>query len=112
MLTEGAVCTEASALSGGDRFWLLVWQFLPVWSVVRHDPNFTWCIGRIRGKGGFGGISLSRDVLPDILIELRGAHVVERFRVHSFDQFNGKFADMSLWLVLVPLHIEKANPVW
>ena len=84
-------------------------QFGPSYAMI---PISLGALGESGGRGGFGGISLSRDVLPDILIELRGAHVVERFQVHRFDLFNGKFADMSLWLVLVPLHIEKANPVW
>ena len=53
--------------------------------------------------GGFGGIY--RDIRPDILVDLRGVHVVEHFQVHRSDFFYGKFTDMSLWLILGPLRI-------
>jgi hypothetical protein len=60
--------------------------------------------------GGFGGIS--RDILPDILIELSGVHVVEHFQVHRSDFFDERITGVSLWLILGPLRIEKTNPVW
>ena len=45
VLTEGAVCTEASALSDGDCTCSPL--ILPVWSLVGmgHDPQIVWHIG-------------------------------------------------------------------
>ena len=55
---------------------------------------------------------LSGDILPYVLVELRGVHVVERFHVHRFYLLYGKFIVVFRWFRIFIVPIEKADPSW
>ena len=106
VLTEGAVCTEASALSDGDCTCSPLCNplVLPIRTLILgQDPKHVWHIGCIRG--------LPREILPDILVPCRGVHVVELAQVHGLGLCDGEFMDMTLGRLFLPVCIEKANPV-